>query len=33
MLITASLIYWGLSMILEYAQSRLERRFSRSTRR
>ena len=33
MLITASLIYWILSMVLEYAQSRLERRFSRSLRR
>ena len=33
MLITASLIYWALSMVLEFAQSRLERRFARSTRR
>ena len=33
MLITASLIYWVLSMGLEYVQSRLERRFARSGRR
>jgi polar amino acid transport system permease protein len=33
MLITASLIYWVLSMGLEYGQSRLERRFGRSLRR
>jgi len=33
MLITASMIYWLLSMVLEYAQARLERRFARSGRR
>ena len=33
MLITASLIYWVLSMGLEFGQSRLERRFARSSRR
>ena len=33
MLITASLIYWVLSMGLEYIQSRLERRFARSGHR
>jgi polar amino acid transport system permease protein len=33
MLITASLIYWVLSMGLEYGQSRLEWRFARSSRR
>ena len=33
MLITASMIYWLLSMVLEYAQARLERRFARSSRR
>ena len=33
MLITASLIYWVLSMGLEYGQSRLERRFARSAGR
>jgi polar amino acid transport system permease protein len=33
MLITASMIYWILSMGLEYAQARLERRFARSGRR
>ena len=33
MLFTASLIYWVLSMGLEYGQSRLERRFARSLQR
>ncbi len=33
MLITASMIYWVLSMGLEYVQARLERRFARSSRR
>lgn len=33
MLITASMIYWLLSMVLEYGQARLERHFSRSLRR
>ncbi|EYD76142.1 Glutamate transport membrane-spanning protein [Rubellimicrobium mesophilum DSM 19309] len=33
MLITASMIYWALSMGLEFAQARLERRYARSTRR
>lgn len=29
MLITASMIYWGLSIVLEFAQSRIEERFGR----
>ena len=33
MLFTASLIYWVLSMGLEFGQSRLERRFARSLQR
>lgn len=33
MLITASLIYWGLSVVLEILQARLERHFARSERR
>ena len=33
MLITASVIYWGLSVVLEIGQARLERRFARSDHR
>ena len=33
MLITASLMYWAMSMVLEFIQARIERKFSKAQRR
>jgi len=33
MLITASLLYWAMSMVLEFIQARIERKFSKAQRR